>query len=122
MRDDAREELERIERELLAEEPQEDTLPEDDILADELIREVMAEHSGPAFEDPDVIHEPEEPMVYCNYSNDYGKDLQEFAENGGETDKKKKDDKIQMGLMIAASCLSLGIIGVLIYWIEAFLK
>lgn len=116
MKDDTREELERIEKELLAEESREDETLED-ILDNDLIKEVLAE---PAFEDPDMIHEPEEPLIYCNYSNDYGRDLQEFAENGGEL-ANKKDDKLMIGLMITASCLCLGIIGVLIFWLHAYL-
>ena len=125
MKDDRSEELERLEKELLAamdaheEEQEEFGILEDDtdILADQLIREVMAE---PAFEDPDRIHDPEEPLVYCNYSNDYGRDLKEFAENGGKTEKNKTD-KVDMALMITASALCLGIIGVLAYWLVMYL-
>ena len=113
MKDDTREELERIEKELLAQEPQ-----EEDILDDELIREVLAE---PAFEDMDEIKDPEEPLVYCNYSNDYGRDL----EKNDTLDTKEnlsKSDKVDIGLMIAASALALGIIIVMIYWLTNFLK
>ena len=125
MKDDRSEELERLEKELLAamdaheEEQEEFGILEDDtdILADQLIREVMAE---PAFEDPDRIHDPEEPLVYCNYSNDYGRDLKEFAENGGKTEKNKTD-KVDMALMITASALCLGIIGVMAYWLVMYL-
>ncbi|MBE6933452.1 MAG: hypothetical protein E7462_00120 [Ruminococcaceae bacterium] len=35
---------------------------------------------------------------------------------------KKRDDKWVVGLMIAISFLCIGIIGVLIYWLEVFLK
>lgn len=111
--EDTRRELERIERELLAEEDREaealDGLPED--------------VEGPAFDDPEKIYDPKEPMVYCNYSNDYGKDLKNFAENGGEEAMRKqnKKDKTIIGLMITASVLCLGILGILIYWLEAFL-
>lgn len=105
--EDTRKELERLERELLAEEA---PVEEEGI-------------DGPAFDDPEEIYDSEEPMVYCNYSNDYGKELQEFAETGGEeaTGKEKKNDKAIIGLMITASVLCLGIIGVLIYWLEVFL-
>lgn len=125
MKDDRSEELERLEKELLAameghdeEQVEFETVDEEpDILADDLIREVLAE---PAFEDTDRIHEPEEPLVYCNYSNDYGRELEEFAENGGKTDKKKAD-KVDMALMITASALCLGIIGVMAYWLVMYL-
>ena len=113
MKDDTRAELERIEKELLAQEP--DT---DDILEDELIREVLAE---PAFEDMDEIKDPDEPLVYCNYSNGYGRDLEQPAESS-ENKKAAKDDKVEIGLMIAASALALGIICVMIYWFANFLK
>ena len=113
MKDDTREELERIEKELLAQEPR-----DEDILDDELIREVLAE---PAFEDMDEIKDPEEPLVYCNFSNDYGRDLEKNATN--ETKEKlSKSDKVDIGLMIAASALALGIIIVMIYWLTNFLK
>ena len=113
MRDDTKQELERLERELLAQEP------EEDVLDDAVIRELM-EETEPAFEDPDFIHTPREPMVYCNYSNDYGRDLKQFAESGGQ-EPEKEEDKLLIGLMIAASGLCLGIIGVLIYWLVAYL-
>ncbi len=121
MKDDRSEELERLEKALLAamethdEEPEFEIADDEaDILADALIREVMAE---PAFEDPDRIHEPEEPLVYCNYSNDYGR--KETEENSKE--KKEKADKVDMALMITASALCLGIIGVLAYWLVLYL-
>ena len=120
MKDDRQEELERLEKELLTDmEAQEEEInvEDTDIALDELISEVLAE---PAFEDTDRIHEPEEPLVYCNYSNDYGRDLKEFAENGGKTEKKKSD-KVDMALMITASALCLGIIGVLVYWLAVYL-
>lgn len=120
--EDTRKELERLEQELLADE--EMTLTEKELdelfLDDDLLREVMEEDAAPAFEDPDKIHEPAEPMVYYNYSNDYGKDLQEAADAGAEETAKKKNDKLIMGLMITASALCLGIVGILIYWLEAF--
>ena len=127
MRDDTREELERLERELLAED---DTL---DLLADlpEGLREEVQEgpdldlpEEKPAFEDPETIHTPKKPMVYCNYSNDYGRDLKNFAESGGEVTnmaRKKKSDRVLIGLMATESFLCLAIIGVLIYWLEVFL-
>lgn len=75
----------------------------------------------PAFEDPDEIHEPEEPMEYRNYSNDYGRDTEESAMEKNKK-KQKIEDNWQIILMAIASFLCLGIIGVLIYWMEVFLK
>ena len=120
--EDTRKELERLEQELLADE--ELTLTDNELdelfLEDDLLREILAEDAEPAFDDPDKIREPAEPMVYCNYSNDSGKDLQEFADGGADAAAKKKNDKIIMGLMITASVLCLGIVGIMIYWLEAF--
>ena len=113
MKDDTREELERIERELLAQEPQ-----DEDILDDELVREVMA---VPAFEDMDEIKDPEEPLVYCNYSNDYGRGLEEPAEDSTKA-KLSKTDKVDIGLMLASSALALGIIAVMIYWLSKYFE
>ena len=73
---------------------------------------------GPAFDDPQTIHEPEEPMLYRNFSNGYGRDLPKEEKKSDIS----KSDKIDIGLMIAASGLCLGIIGVLIYWLAAYLK
>ena len=112
MKDETREELERIEKELLAQETQ-----EEDILDDELIRDVLAE---PAFEDMDEIKDPDEPMVYCNYSNGYGRGLEKNTEPETKA-KMSKSDKVDMGLMIASSVLALGIIILMIYWLVNYL-
>lgn len=103
MKNDRNDALERLQKELLAAEPEEDILEDDMFL------------SEPAFEDPDAIGDPEEPDIYRNFSNDYGRNMQE--------DKKSmsRGDKLDMGLMIAISVLSLGIVGVLAYWLIRFL-
>ena len=106
--EDTQKELERIEQELL----------------DELFKEAEPEQeTAPAFDDPDKIHDPKEPMVYCNFSNDYGKELEDFAQTGEEDteDLQKKHDKTIIGLMIAVSVLCVAILGVLIYWLENFI-
>ena len=120
---DTNKELDRLERELLADCKPVTDEEVDSILDDALLREILAEGKEPAFADPDKIREPAEPMTYCNYSNDYGRDISDPAENGGEEKmaKKKKSDKVLIGLMITASALCLGIIGLLIYWLEAVL-
>ena len=125
--EDTREELERLEQELLAEEQIDlDELirevkaeaAEDDIFLDDaMLREVLPEDATPAFEDPDKIHEPEE-LVYSNFANDYGKDILDEEEEAQA--KKAAEDRLQIILMITASVLSLGIIGILIYWLVAF--
>ncbi len=130
--EDTRKELKRLEQELLKKD-------DEDILLDELIREVkgekpavesyldeamlrevVTEDAAPAFEDPDKILEPAEPMVYCNFSNDYGNDLpQEETELAAE--EAARQDRLLITLMIIASALTLGIIGILIYWMVALL-
>ncbi len=115
MKDDTRQELERIEKELLAQERETEELPEELFQDDELLREVLAE---PAFEDADEIRDPEEPLVYSNFANDYGRDAQEES---APKEPISKDDKINIGLMIGASALALGIIIVMIYWLTKFL-
>ena len=110
---DTREELERLEKELLADQPETDELSEEELLADIDLDEIFAEEA----EDIDLA----ENDAYSNYANDYSDDLQEFADNGGEERRRVFGDKLTIGLMITVSALCLGIIGMLIYWLEAFL-
>jgi hypothetical protein len=109
MTEDTRKELERIEKELLEQEPV-------DILQDEVILSVMAE---PAFDDEVTIHTPDGPMVYRNFSNDYGRDLEEEAPAKELLLPRK--DRVDTVLLFTASGLCLGIIGVLTYWLIKFL-
>lgn len=120
MNQDRQQELDRLEKELLEDEPE--AISDEELLRD--IQQffldeeaVMGEGAGPAqepaFDDPQTIHEPEQPLVYRNFSNNYG-------EKSPEEQKKEKSDRIDLGLMIAASALALGIIGVLIYWLIAY--
>ena len=109
--DNTNEELQRIEQELLAEEPQN---------IDKLMKEFLEEPT-PAFEDPDNLEFSNEPVVYCNYSNDYGKDLQNEADEDAALRKKKKDDNTIVALLAIAACLALGIAGVLAYWLVKYL-
>lgn len=100
--------------------PEEPAAEVDDAVLDALLAEV----SGPAFDDPDALPETDETMVFRNFSNDFGKDLTQYGEEEEEEktpEEKKRDDKIVIGLEIAACALCLGIIGMLIYWLVAFL-
>jgi len=119
VKDDTREELERIEKELLTESDMPAFTKDEPLDEDSALEAIVQEFSGPAFDDPMEIHEPEEPMVYCNYNNDYGNDTPGAAPAEEET-PKKEPDKVVIGLMIAVCCLSLGIIGVLAYWLNVF--
>lgn len=121
--EDRNEELERIERELLAEEPK-----DLDQLMKEFLEEPVAEEENtiqipqeptPAFDDPDKTEISDDPVVYCNFSNDYGKDLQ--ADQEKALRKKKKDDNNTIITLLAiAAGLSVGIISVLVYWLVKY--
>lgn len=118
MRKDTEKELERLERELLAQDAESQS--DEELLED--IKYLLGDDTPevePAFDNPETIHAPKGPMVYCNYSNDYGRELKEFAETG-ETPKKNRD-QITLGLLVTACLLTTGIIGVLIYWLVALL-
>ena len=135
MKDDTREELERIEKELLSAEPVEDTmvihmpleeaaapeeeLPEEasleDLLNDTMVQDIL---SRPGFEDAEQVRDAQEPEIFCNFSNGYGRDLEQAEQAESEKDRS---DRIEIGLMIASSALCLGIIGVMIYWCVRFL-
>ena len=88
----------------------------------ELMREALLEEqeAGPAFEDPDVLETGPEPEVYSNFANDYGRELAQFAENG-EAAQTEENDSVLTILMLIASILSLGIICVMLYWLQAWM-
>ncbi len=109
--EDTNKELERLERELLAEET--------DPLEDAELMALLKEDTAPAFDDPTDFGHTDEPVR--NFSNDYGQE--QVPEKEPEADTlKKKDDKVIIGLLITASALCLGILGVLVYWMEAFIR
>jgi len=109
---DTQKELDRLEQELLAEEPKTEETAKTD---EELLEEILEELVEPADEQI-----PGEKDAYSNYANDYGEDLEAFARSG-ETEPKKGNDKLLIGLMITASLLCAGIIGILVYWLRVFL-
>ena len=88
----------------------------------ELMREALLEEqeAGPAFEDPDVLETGPEPEVYSNFANDYGRELAQFAENGEEAQAEGNDSVLTI-LMLIASILSLSIICVMLYWLQAWM-
>ena len=104
---DTQEELDRLEQELMAEEPQ----PVSD---EEMLEEILEELS-----EPEEAPVPTEAEAYSNYKNDYDEQLQDFASTGA-IEPKKKGDKLIIGLMITAIALCLGIIGTLLYWLNVF--
>ena len=93
MKDDTKKILARMEKELLDAQPEEEMFPQ------------------PFFEDMDTAVSGEDPEVYRNFSNGYGRDLEE------ESTPKKQKPRGNLGLMIAVIGLCLGIMGVLLYWL-----
>ena len=124
------EELEQdlLEDDLLADMPQKlkdnqqkEKAEEEDI--DAILARILAEtddqfigEAQPAFEDPDKLDITQEPVTYCNYSNDYGNDVAEKKRIARE--EAKSEDKWLIALMGVASALCLGIICVLVYWMN----
>ena len=135
MTDDRDAELERLEKELLAESD-----PEDDLLAD---LPVQLLESDSIFEEPNEIlpeeemtippeanaeqeevffpEEPEEVTSPCKFGNYEGKFMRKTNKKSTKS-HQKREDKWLIGLMIAASFLCVGILGVMIYWMEVFFK
>ena len=106
--EDTQKELERLNQELLKE----------DAIQEELLAEYLNEPATPAFDTPETIHTPQEPLVYRNFSNNYGRPTKQERARRKKELQKKKDDRTILTLMITACLLCLGIIGVLIYWLE----
>ena len=111
MKEDMKDALQHFEDELLEKEPEAEEIELPDL--SDLVEEGEPQLDGPAFDDPEHIYDPEQPMVYHNYSNDYGRDLEKEAQEA-------KDRKTVFRLQIAACALSVGIVGVLIYCLVAF--
>ena len=134
MWNDAKEELKRLEAELLAEEevPEEESEEieeaeeaEDDALLDEQALDLLLEEDDTR---------AAESGVYRNFSNGYGKDLRNFASgyeayNSDKTDTdldslseevlNPKSEKIN-DLLIVAGALTLGIVAMAIYYVLRF--
>lgn len=120
MKDDTQEALEELEQALL--EDEEDLSIEElrALLEDPTQEEAQeVQPAEPAFDDPNQIHDPDETMIYRNFSNGYGRE----EEPVGQTQAKSgRGDAVDAALMFAASALALGITGVLIYWLVTYLS
>ena len=135
MNEDIKRVLEELEQDLLEDMPQklknnqkvqEQSVPvsspseEDDI--DAILAKILAEgedpvfENQPAFKDPDKLDITEEPVRYYNYSNDYGS--RTAARKKSSRKQEKSEDKWLIALMGVASVLCLGIIGILVYWMQ----
>lgn len=135
MTDDTKKILEDLEKrlqedELLMDMPESILEEPDEQSVSQVLDQLMTE---PAFEDPDQMSVAQGDVeAYHNYSNDYGQEQQyddvdmDMEQEYGVEEKPErtvnKQDLLQIILMAIASFLCLGIIGVLIYWIETFLS
>ena len=119
MANDRDQELERLEKELLAS-IQED----DDLLADIPIE--LLDTTPITWDDEELLQEedfyniPEEPKNEPQPPADDGEAMKKSTKKTKAA--QKREDKWQIGLMITACFLCVSIIGVLIYWLEVFLK
>jgi len=129
MWNDAKEELKRLEAELLAEEetPKEEKNEdeEDDDLLDEQKLDLLLEEDDTR---------AAESGVYRNFSNGYGKDLRNFASgyeaynsDKTDTDLESYSEEVRSGkkeritdLLIVAGVLTLGIVAMAIYYVLRF--
>ena len=115
---DNRKTLEQLQNELINEEVQ----PLDELL-EEFLNEPL-----PAFEEPDTTVPADTPVVYRNFSNDYGaqppeptqEDLQ-AEEEAKRLRKHQNDERTILALMVVASIECVGILAILAYWIKTFL-
>ena len=109
MNKDTREELERLESALLAEETAK--LEQAENLEDFL--------DGLLDEPTDSLAQTGS-MVYNNFANGYGQDEEEDYDDCEEPEKPQKSDNLT-GLMFTAAGLLLGIGAVIVYWVVRFL-
>lgn len=121
MANDRKEELDRLEKELLA-----GIETDDDLLADIPIGLLDTapidwddSEEAPA-EDPLEIT-PEDLMDYPQEPESIGESMKNTTSKKTKN-AKKREDRFLTILMAIASFLCLGIIGVLIYWLEVFLQ
>lgn len=135
MTDDRDAELERLEKELLAESDSEDDLladlPIQLLESDSIFREpneilpqeeiTVPPEVNAAQEEVFSPEEPEEVTPPAESWNYEGKFMRKSNKKSTKS-HQKREDKWLIGLMIAASFLCVGILGVMIYWMEAFFK
>lgn len=109
---DTKEELDRLEAELLAQE--EPAQSQEDALEEALLDEILKEYGADA-------QQEESTVIYKNYSNGYtaynsdktDEDLEEFS----EAVREPKKDRSILVLSIVALVLMAGILGILAWWI-----
>ncbi len=128
MTNDRDQELERLEKELLADIPL-----EDDLLADLPID--LLDTTPTTWTEEALLTDEDLLLITSEDLEDYpptelniGEDMKQAVKKPApkkkntNTNTKKQEDRWLVWLMAVASFLCLGIIGVLIYWLEIFLK
>ena len=118
MTNDREQELERLEKELLA-----SIEPEDDLLSD--LPPELLDTTTLGWEELNPTITEESLEITAEDLMDYPEDPQPIVPPVKEKpkkvkDAKKKEDRVLTTLMAIACFLCLGIIGVLIYWLEVF--
>lgn len=104
---DTQAELDRLEREIWREDKDLSDILADDVLKDldEILEQEAAEKAANQPAAPEHIEDEE--------------DYDDYEDEEDYPDEKK--DGLTIGLLITASALCVGIIGVMIYWLENFL-
>lgn len=110
MENDSKKELERLKRKLSAMNKE-----TNDLLVDIPIELLDSTSPEPETAEPPS---PEEPI--SDISADM--DAEILAARGETTKMLRRENRWLVGLMLLASLLCVGIIGMLIYWLEVFLK
>ena len=113
MANDRKEELDRLKKELLNDMEDENLLADIPISTHEYTEDVYPEYAQPVAEEISETH-PE--------SKEYTGKFMKKKTSKKHSAAQKKEDRFLTILMAIASFLCLGIIGVLIYWLEAFLQ
>ena len=107
---DTQAELDRLEREIWSDNKDLTDIMEDDVLTE--LDEILEQEPAPAEDQtpaaPTFVPEEDDE------DEDLYEDEEDFQDEGGK-------DGLTIGLLITASALCVGIIGVLIYWLENFL-
>lgn len=125
---DAREELERLEAELLAAEHA-DQRDLEDALLDEFLAEDDDDLLADFFDEPEQ-DDAGRSAVYYNYSNQYGRKMPNNAaynSDPADTDMNAYSDAVRhgkpeslRGLLVTVMLLLTGILGILVYWLIRF--
>ena len=111
-------ELDRLEREIWLENKDLTEIMADDVLKDldALLNECAADHP----EEKESVLETMVPLEVA-FQNTAEEKEERPDDTEEETDDEHKKDGLTIGLLITASTLCIGIIGVMIYWLENFL-